>query len=272
MRLIFSAAMLFLPAWALAEAPQTPPAPAAVMGPVFGSSQFQPGGSDVWFFAKPGRTLPAGSMLKTETGSYCLIFLSDGTKLRLGPRANLRLTELSAEKSEMALGSGRLEAWVKKRENAEFKAQTPLFTAALAEGIFAAEVLSPTSATFDIFTGEPKILDSLGKAQTVSPGNRVEFDSKTGASTPAPLPSAAQRPEEPSLTSPAKPASVKEPATAAAPAAPKKPAVKAKPAVPAVVKSTATAAPAPSKPEAAPKKAEPPAPDKSAATGLDTQL
>jgi len=285
MKLKLCAALLSLPVWASAQA-QTPavsevpqvPAPAALtaaLGPVFGSAQSQQGGSDAWFFAKPGRPLPAGTMVKTEAGSYCLIFFSDGTKLRLGPKSNLRLTELSAQKAEVALGSGRLEAWVKKRESAEFQAQTPLFTAALPEGSFAADILSPTSATLDIFTGDPKVQDSLGKSQTVSPGQRVELDAKTGASTPAPLPSGALRPEEPSLAGPAKPAGAKEPAAVPPAPAPQKPVVKAKPAVPAVAKSTQTAQPAPAKPEATPgkaKPAEPPAPAKSAQSELDSQL
>ena len=107
----------------------------------------------------------------------------------------------------------------------------------------------------------------------VSPGNRMEFDAKTGASTPAPLPSGAVRQEEPSLTGPAKPVGIKEPAAEAPASAPKKPVVKAKPAV-APVPAPAEAKPA-APPAAKPKKAkpaEPPAPAKPGNPDIDNQL
>jgi hypothetical protein len=238
MKGLLCAFLLSLGAWAAEPAPQ--PAPlTAVLGPVFGSSQFQPGDSDSWFFARPGRSLPAGSMLRTQAGAYCLVLLSDGTKLRLGPLSHLRVVELSADRSELALASGRMEAWVKRRGKAGFKAQTPLFTAVLPEGSFAAELLSADSAVLDVYTGDPEVLDASGRAQKVSPGYRVEFAARTGASTPAPLPSAAPRPEEPSEQGPARPdyAVKAEAAPAATPAKPapqpveKKPEPPAKPAI-----------------------------------------
>lgn len=254
MNTLFLAALLALPARAAD--------PAAVLGPVFGSSQYQLGDSDAWFFVKPGRALPAGAMLRTEAGAFCLIFLSDGTKLRLWPKSHLRVVELSAERSELALASGRMEVWVKKRGKAQFKAQTPLFTAAQAEGVFAVEILSENSAVLDLFAGDTDITDEGGQTRMVSAGNRVEFAAKTGASTPVPLPAIALRSEEPSEAGPARPTSAQQ--TAAEPAP--KPATPAapKPAAPAVVKSTA-AAPAPKAPEAAPQ-------PKTAAQELDTQL
>lgn len=238
MNTLFLAALLAIPARAAD--------PTAVLGQVFGSSQFQPGDSDAWFFAKPGRALPAGAMLRTETGAFCLIFLSDGTKLRLWPKSHLRVVELSAERSELALASGRMEVWVKKRGKAQFKAQTPLFTAAQTEGVFAVEILSENSAVLDLFAGDTDITDEGGQPRMVSAGNRVEFAAKTGASTPAPLPPIALRPEEPSEAGPVRPASVKD-----APAP--------KPAAPAVVKPVPAAA-------------EPPAAAKPTPQELDTQL
>ena len=248
-KLIFSTVLLSLPAWTLAggmqtpatsevlrgqagrtspmPAPSAPASPTAEMGPVYGSAQFQPNGSDAWFFARPGRPLPAGSLIKTEADSYCLFFFSDGTKLRLGPQSNLRMAELSAGRTTMSLNSGRLEAWVKRRKNAEFRTETPLFTAALPEGIFAAGILGPTSATLDIFSGEPTVLDSLGTSQKVAPGQRMELSAKTGSSTPAPLPAGAARPEEPS---PAGPAAAK--SITIVPVAPLSPSTKAKPTKP----------------------------------------
>jgi|GEM_PF-6807930 len=263
MKLISPAMLLTLYASAAAAAPApgaavqastTPAALTAAMGPVSGSAQFQPGGSDVWFFARPGRSLPIGSLVKTEAGSYCLLLLSDGTKLRLGPQSNLRVAELSSGRAAMSLGSGRLESWVKRRDSAEFRAETPLFATTLPEGSFAAEILSPTSATLDVFSGDLKVLDSLGKSQTVPPGNRVEFDAKTGFSTPAPLPAGVVKPEEPTPEGPAKPAGQR-PAPAVKPRA-----AQAPPASPAVAK---------------PKKArpvEPPTPTKSVKPEIDSQL
>jgi len=216
MKALLCALLLAPAAWAGDPAPAPP---TAVLGQVFGSSQFQPGDSDAWFFAKSGRALPAGAMLRTETGAFCLIFLSDGTKLRLWPKSHLRVVELSAERSELALASGRMEVWVKKSGKAQFKAQTPLFTAAQAEGVFAVEILSENSAVLDLFAGDTDITDESGTPRMVSAGNRVEFAAKTGASTPAPLPPIALRPEEPSEAGPARPASVKD-APAPKPAAP----------------------------------------------------
>lgn len=251
MNTLFLAALLALPARAADPASQ-PAAPTAVLGQVFGSSQFQPGDSDAWFFAKSGRALPAGTMLRTEAGAFCLIFLSDGTKLRLWPKSHLRVVELSADRCELALASGRMEVWVKKHGQAQFKAQTPLFTAAQAEGVFAVEILSENSAVLDLFAGDTDVTDEGGQPKMVSAGNRVEFAAKTGASTPAPLPPIALRPEEPGEAGPARPASA-QPAAAAP-----------KPTAPAVVKSTDTAP--------TPKAPEPPPQPKPAAQELDTQL
>jgi hypothetical protein len=228
------------------------------MGSVFGSAQSQLGGSDVWFFAKPGRQLPAGTVVKTEAGSYCLVFFSDGTKLRLGPKSYLRVAELSADKTMLSLGSGRMEAWVKKRGGAAFQVQTPLFTSSQAEGSFVAEILSPTSATLDVFSGGSSVQDSLGKEQGVSAGSRAEFDAKTGVSTPAPQPAGTAAPQEPSLSGPAKPVSAAAPVKKA-PAAAAKVSVQPKPAAPA--KQNA--------PVPAQKTAEP---AKSDDQGIDSQL
>lgn len=197
-------ALLLAPAARAAD----PAPPTAVLGPVFGSSQYQPGDSDAWFFAKPGRALPAGTMLRTEAGAFCLIFLSDGTKLRLWPKSHLRVVELSAQRSELALASGRMEVWAKKRGEAQFKAQTPLFTAAQAEGVFAVEVLSEDRAALDVFAGGTDITDEGGQTRTASAGSRVEFAARTGASAPVPLSPLAPRPVEPSPEGPARPAGV----------------------------------------------------------------
>ncbi|MBI5241514.1 MAG: FecR domain-containing protein [Elusimicrobia bacterium] len=224
MKAMSCAVLLVSGAWAAGPAPQPAPpaAPTAALGPFFGSAQSQEGGSDAWFFVRPGRSLPPGSMVKTEAGSFCLILLSDGTKLRLGPRSYLRLVELSADRTEMSLASGRLEAWVKRRGKAEFKMQTPLFTAVLPEGSFATELLSANSAMFDVYKGDPEISDTEGRTQKMSPEMHVEFDAKTGASTPIPLPSGAARLPEPSEAGPTGPESIKE-----AVPAPAKPAAQA---------------------------------------------
>jgi len=234
MRALLCALLLAPAAWAADPTPAPAAPPAAVLGPVFGSSQYQPGDSDAWFFAKPGRSLPVGTMLRTETGAFCLIFLSDGTKLRLWPKSHLRVVELSAQRSELALASGRMEVWAKKRGEAQFKAQTPLFTAAQAEGVFTVEVLSEDKAVLDLFAGDTEITDEGGQPRMASAGSRVEFAAKTGASPSVPLSPLAPRPEEPGETGPARPASIKDaPAPAAVPA-PVAPAPK--PAAPAVVK------------------------------------
>ncbi|MCX5797171.1 MAG: FecR domain-containing protein [Elusimicrobia bacterium] len=260
MKLIACVALLALSAPALAASAAVPPAAArtatalaalaVTMGPVSGSAQLQQVGSDVWFFARPGRRLAAGTTVKTEAGSDCVLLLSGGTKLRLKPQSHLRVAELSPERATMSLGAGRLEAWARMSAGAEFRIVTPMFTATLPEGILAAEILSETSATLDIFTGEPTVIDSLGKSRKVSAGQRMELGAMTGASTPAPLPAGAVRPEEPSLAGPAKPG-----------AAPRK--VKAAEPPPAA------------KSEAAPRKvkaAEPPPPAKSSYPGSDSQL
>jgi hypothetical protein len=134
-----------------------------------------------------------------------------------------------------------MEAWVKKREGAEFRTETPLFSATLAEGSFAIEIMSPARAALEEFAGDLTVVDSLGKPQTVSAGQRVELGDKTGASTAAPLPAGVAKPEEPSLEGPAKPVSQ-------APAV-KKRAARAKPASPVQVPA-----------EAKPQKASPTAP------------
>jgi hypothetical protein len=235
MKLMLAVILLSSPAWAgptaPAAAPQTPAqaAPTVEMGPVFGSAQFQPGGSDVWFFARPGRPLPAGSEIKTASGSYCLVFFTDGTKLRLGPWSDLRLAELTSGRTTVSFASGRLEAWARKRAAAEFRVDTPLFTVTLPEGIFAAEILSPTSATLDVFAGTATVIDSLGKSQAVAAGQHVELGARTGASTPAPLAAGALKPQEPTLEGPAKPASLP---VAATPAATRPKPKRAKPAAP----------------------------------------
>jgi ferric-dicitrate binding protein FerR (iron transport regulator) len=230
MKMMLPAVLLSLSAWT--TPPASAAAPSVEMGPVFGSAQFQAGGSDAWFFARPGRSLPAGSVVKTASGSYCLVFFSDGTKLRLGPWSELRLAELSEGRTAVSLSAGRLEAWVRKRAGADFRTDTPIFTATLSEGLFSAEILSPASATFDVFSGTPTVIDGLGKSQAVSAAQHVELGAKTGAATPSPLPAGALKPQEPTLEGPAKPA-----AAPAAPAQARPKPKRAKPAAPPAQKS-----------------------------------
>ncbi|MDD5627601.1 MAG: FecR domain-containing protein [Elusimicrobia bacterium] len=242
MRLVLFAALLAPGAPALA---QVATAPTAAIAAASGSTQLQLRGSDVWFLARPGRALPAGSVLKTAADSSCALAFSDGSRLRVGPLANVRLAELTPERTTLSLGAGKLEASVPQRERAEFRIMAPLFTATLPEGVLSAEILSEASATLDVFAGTAAVVDSQGRSVQVGPGQRTELGAQTGASTPAPLPAAAVRPKE------------RKPAKAVKRAAPE------------------PAQPAAREPEPAAKKAkpaEPPPPAKSAYKDTDSQL
>ena len=164
---LFALLTAALPMTLAAQPTASAPAMVAYVGLVSGSVQVQLGGSDIWSMAKLGQALPGGTQVKTEAGGSCTVAFSDGSKVRIGPKASFKLEEAAPSKVAVFIGLGKLEAWVKKLANRTFQARNPVSVAAVRGTVFAMDVLSPTSVTLDCFEGSLAVQDNFGNTLAV---------------------------------------------------------------------------------------------------------
>lgn len=110
-------------------APAGPPAPAAPASPQAAGATLQPSsarvvqvrgqvawrqsGTEVWQRVQPGLTLSSGDELLTWDAAHVVLELAEGHRIELGPRTQLRLSELWASPGpERKGGVSRLRLWL----------------------------------------------------------------------------------------------------------------------------------------------------------------
>lgn len=159
-------------------------------------------GVEPWVKAKVGQQLTPGTQIKTKSGGSVTIAFTDGSKIRLGPNANFKLETVKRSKISMYIGLGKLEGWVKKLARRTFQIRNPVAVASVRGTVLATNVISPTQATFDCFSGSLGVTDNFGRTQSLSAGQRMSSNAQTGSSAPTKLPPNVKAPAEPPVNIP----------------------------------------------------------------------
>lgn len=172
--------------------------------------------SAVWVAAKVGEIIAPGGEVKTEAGGGAVIAFSDGSKVKLGPATTFAVEGATTLTTSLRLFSGRLHAWVKRANKAEFKVRHSAGVAAVRGTVFG---MYGTAAVFkvDLFEGALDIIDIFGRPASLVPGQSAAVSETAGLQRVSSLPPGARPPAEPQVDLPPAP---KKTAAALPPTAP----------------------------------------------------
>jgi len=175
----------------------------ARLGEVTGEVSTRASGAAPWVTVKNGAMIAPGSEVRTAKGASAVIAFSDNNKVKLHSATIFGLDRATTKKTELRLFSGKIQAWVKRLNKADFTVRHAAGVAAVRGTILGVEG-TEADATFTLYEGAMDIIDAFGKSLSLSPGqtaNLTEAGGNKGTSTtPAGPP-----PEEPTVEAPPPP-------------------------------------------------------------------
>jgi hypothetical protein len=163
-----------------------------------------------WVPVKDGVMLAPGSTLKTGVRASVVLAFSDNNKVQLGPKTTFTVEGASTLTTELRLFSGRLQAWVKRVNKADFIVRHPAGVAAVRGTIFGMES-GDAGVKIDLFEGALDIVDNFGRPSNMGAGQAAQISAKEGIQGIASLPPAAKAPPEPKVQAPPPPTTVAPP-------------------------------------------------------------
>lgn len=158
-----------------------------------------------WVAVKDGVMLSPGGEAKTGAGASVVLAFSDGNKVHLGPKTTFAVEGATTLKTSLRLFSGRLSAWVKRANKADFTVRHAAGVAAVRGTVFAMEG-TDTGMNIQLFEGALDIVDSFGRPSSMSPGQSASVSQTAGLQGISSLPPEAKAPVEPTVKAPPPPA------------------------------------------------------------------
>lgn len=184
---------------------------------VKGSVSARAASDAAWIDAKNGTMMAPGGEVKTGPGASVVLAFSDGNKVKLDPLTTFGIDGATTLKTSLRLFTGRLSAWVRRANKADFSVRHSAGVAAV-RGTKFVMAGSKTEMTIELFEGALDVVDSFGRSSSMSPRQNVAVTQAGGVTAPSPLPAGAQMPPEPTVEAPPPPDA--ETTTAAAEVAP----------------------------------------------------
>ncbi len=157
-----------------------------------------------WTAVKDGTMLAPGGEARTGAGASVVLAFSDGNKVRLGPATTFGVEGATTLKTSLRLFAGRLEAWVKRTNKADFTVRHRAGVAAVRGTVFAMEG-SDLGLTIALFEGALDIVDNFGRPSSMSPGQNAHVSPEAGLMGISSLPPGTAAPAEPNVEAPAPP-------------------------------------------------------------------
>lgn len=189
-----------------------------------------------WTPVREGTMLAPGGEVKTYSGSSVVLAFSDGNKVKLEAGTTFGIEGATTLKTTLRLFSGKLSAWVKKANKADFTVRHAAGVAAVRGTVFGMEG-TELGLMIALFEGALDFVDGFGRPSSLSPGQSAQSNTQTGLSGISSLPPATPAPEEPKVEAPPPPVA------AAAPAPAKEPAPETLPAAETTTETTAVPPP-----------------------------
>lgn len=181
------------------------------LGEVKGAVSARASSSAAWAAAADGAMLAPGSEVNTGAGATAVLAFSDGNKVKLEPGTTFGVEGATTLKTSLRLFSGKIAAWVKRANKADFTVRHAAGVAAVRGTIFTVES-GALEVKIALYDGLLDIVDNFGRPSTMSPRQSAHLSPDAGLMGISSLPPAAQTPEEPKTTPPPPPGT-----TAAAP-------------------------------------------------------
>ncbi len=185
---------------------------------VSGAVSARASSSAAWTTVKNATMLAPGGEVKTADGASVVLAFSDGNKVKLASATTFGVEGATTLKTSLRLFAGRLSAWVKRANKADFTVRHAAGVAAVRGTVFAMEG-SAAGLKIELFEGALDIVDSFGRPSSLSPGQNAQLTPQAGLQGISSLPPDAKAPEEPKVEAPPAPttAAVALPAQDAAP-------------------------------------------------------
>lgn len=181
---------------------------------VTGAVSARTSSSGEWTAVKDGDMVAPGGEVKTYSGASVVLAFSDGNKVKLEPGTTFGVEGATTLATTLRLFSGKLAAWVKRANRADFRVRHAAGVAAVRGTVFAMEG-SETGLKIALFEGSLDVVDSFGRPSTLSPGQNATVSTQAGLTGISSLPPETKAPEEPKVEAPPAPkpdAAAKEPA------------------------------------------------------------
>ena len=157
-----------------------------------------------WVDAKNGTMLAPGGEIKSEANGSAVLAFSDGNKVKFGPRTTFAVEGATTLTTSLRLFSGRLQAWIRRANKADFVVRHRAGVAAVRGTVF--EMLGAGAGLkIVLFEGALDITDSFGRPSSLSPGQSAQMSETAGMQRIASLPPGVTAPAEPEVAIPAAP-------------------------------------------------------------------
>lgn len=156
--------------------------------------------------------LAPGAEVRTGPASSVVLAFSDGNKVKLEQKTAFGAEGATTLKTSLRLFSGKISAWVRRANKADFAVRHAAGAAAVRGTVFGMAG-TETDLSIALFEGSLDIVDNFGRPSSLSPGQSARANAQTGLSGISSLPPGAQAPPEPAAEAPPPPV------TAAAPEA-----------------------------------------------------
>ena len=165
-----------------------------------------------WVAVKDGAMLAPGGEVRTDPGASTVVAFSDGNKVKLEQKTTFGVEAATTLKTSLRLFSGKITAWVKRANQADFSVRHKAGVAAVRGTTFG---MDGTEAALEIalFLGVLDIIDAFGRPSTLSPGQNARISQEAGLMGISSLPAGTATPPEPAVEAPPPPGT-----TTAAPA------------------------------------------------------
>lgn len=158
-----------------------------------------------WTEVRNGAMLAPGGEVRTEPGASVVLAFSDGNKVKLEPGTTFGVEGATTLKTSLRLFTGKLSAWVKRVNKADFVVRHAAGVAAVRGTVFGMEG-TETGLSIALFEGALDIVDSFGRPSSMTPGQSAQITQAAGLTGISSLPPEAKAPAEPVVEAPPPPA------------------------------------------------------------------
>lgn len=197
MRMLLAAVLL--PVFAAAEAGVS-----VRLAEVSGTVSARASSAAAWTPVKSGVMLAPGGEVRTDPGAGVVLAFSDGNKVRLEGATTFGVEGATTLKTSLRLFSGRIAAWVKRVNKADFTVRHAAGVAAVRGTVFAMEG-TETGLSIALFEGALDVVDSFGRPTTMSPGQNASVTQAAGLTGVSSMPPDMKAPAEPAVEAPPAP-------------------------------------------------------------------
>ena len=163
----------------------------ATLTNVKGTVLVKAGGSSEWVQASDRMVINEGDEIKTRGGSSAILKMDDGSMMKVGPLASMKVEQLSKDgrnnRTEMGVEIGKTWNRVNRlTSDSKFNVKTPTAVAGVRGTYFSSEVEKTTDSTFDVFDGQIEVSSSSDPSSAVVVGENQRTQVAPGQTPSAP--------------------------------------------------------------------------------------